>query len=185
MSARQSQPIVPGRPGSGEYAPYYADYIALVPEEDILAVLESQVEGMARLFAGRRDDAGAFCYAPGKWTIAEVLGHVIDVERVDAYRALRIARNDKTPLPGFEQDDYVHYGPHARCRVSDLLGEFRHVRLANVALFRALDAGAWMRRGVANNHEVTVRALAYVLAGHARHHMRILERKYFPAIQAR
>jgi hypothetical protein len=140
---------------------------------------------MAQLFAGRPDDVGGFRYALGKWTIGEVLGHVIDVERVDAYRALCIARNDKTSLPGFEQDDYVRYGPHANCHVSDLVAEFTHVRLANVALFRALGAEAWVRRGVANDHEVTVRALAYVLAGHARHHMRILEQEYFLAIPPR
>jgi len=172
---------VPGRPGSDECPQYYAEYVALVPEDDILAVLESQISEMTRLLAGRSETDGEFRYAPDKWSIKEVLGHVIDVERVDAYRALRFARNDQTPLPGFEQDDYVCCGPHANCRLADLIAEFTYVRQANLAMLRALDEEAWLRRGVANNHEVSVRALAYVLAGHARHHRRIIEERYFPA----
>jgi DinB superfamily len=111
-----------------------------------------------------------------------VLGHITDVERVFAYRALRVARNDKTPLAGFEQDDYVRYGPFAGCGLAELIEEFTHARRANVAMLRALDEEAWLRRGVANNHEVSVRALAYLMAGHARHHLKILEEKYFPAL---
>ncbi|MGA2482402.1 MAG: DinB family protein [Candidatus Acidiferrales bacterium] len=178
---KPAHPVL-GRPGSDECPQYYAEYVALVPEDDILAVLESQIEEVVRLFAARSETDGEFRYAPGKWSIKEVLGHVIDVERVDAYRALRVSRNDQTPLPGFEQDDYVRYGPFARCRLADLVEEFIHVRRANLAMFRALDEGAWLRRGVANNHEVSVRALAYVLAGHARHHRRIIEEHYLPAL---
>lgn len=176
------QRAAPSRPVSGEYAPYYGAYVAVVPEGDIVDILEAQVGEMSGLLAGRSDRDGEFRYAPGKWSVKEVLGHVMDIERVEAYRVLRISRKDKTPLPGVEQDDYVRYGPYARCRLADLVEEFTHLRRTSVAMLRALDEKAWLRRGVANNHEVSVRALAYVMAGHARHHMRILEQKYFPAL---
>lgn len=169
-----------GRPDSNEYAPYYGKYIALVPEGNILVTLEKQMPDTLALLAPREAD-GDFRYAPGKWSVKEALGHVIDTERVFSYRALRIARNDKTPLAGFEQDDYVKYGPFAQCSLAALLEEFSSVRQATVALFRRLDEGAWGRRGTASNNEVTVRALAYMIAGHELHHRGIFQQKYFPA----
>ncbi len=168
------------RPDSNEYAPYYGKYVSLVPEGDILVTLEKQLSETLALLAPREAD-GDFRYAPGKWSVKEALGHVIDTERVFSYRALRIARNDKTPLAGFEQDDYVKFGPFADCSLAALLQEFTSVRKATVALFRALDEAAWGRRGVASNNEVTVRALAYMIAGHELHHRRLFEQKYFPA----
>ncbi len=172
----------PSRPQPGEYAPYYEAYISLVAGNDILRVLEEQLVQFPILFAGRGERDGGFRYAPGKWTVKEVLGHINDAERVFAYRALRIARNDKTPIEGFEQDDYVRYGPFSRCRLADLVDEFKHVRRATLALFRALDEDAWLRRGTANNNEVSVRALAYTIAGHVLHHTRLFEERYFSAI---
>ncbi len=115
-------------------------------------------------------------YGPGKWTIREVLGHVIDTERIQAYRALRISRKDTTPLPGFEQADYIQYGPYGGCTLAELIEEFQCVRKASLLMFRHLDEEAWMRVGFANNHEITVRALAYIAAGHEVHHRRILEK---------
>ncbi len=168
------------RPDSNEYAPYYGKYISLIPEGDILVTLEKQWPETVALLAPREAD-GDFRYAPGKWSLKEALGHVIDTERVFSYRALRIARNDKTPLAGFEQDDYVKYGPFADCSLEALLEEFTSVRKATVALFRALDEAAWSRRGTASNDEVTVRALAYMIAGHELHHRRLFEQKYLPA----
>jgi len=168
------------RPESNEYAPYYDKYISLVPEGDILVTLEKQLPATLALLA-RPESDGDFRYAPGKWTVKESLGHVIDAERVFSYRALRISRNDKTPLAGFEQDDYVKYGPFSRCTLARLVDEFGSVRKATVALFRALDDAAWTRRGVASNNEVTVRALAYMIAGHELHHRRIFREKYFPS----
>ena len=168
------------RPESGEYAPYYGKYVSLVPDGDILATLERQVAETAALLAPHQAD-GDFRYAPGKWSVKEALGHVIDSERIFSYRGLRIARNDRTPLAGFEQDDYVKSGPFGQCSLPALLEEFSSVRQATLSLFRALDETAWTRRGVANNNEVTVRGLAYIIAGHELHHRRIFQEKYFPA----
>ena len=172
--------LVATRPESNEYAPYYDKYISLVAEGDILVTLQNQLPVTLALLA-RPESDGEFRYAPGKWSVKESLGHVIDAERVFSYRALRISRNDKTPLAGFEQDDYVKYGPFARCTLASLVDELALVRKATVSLFRALDEAAWTRRGVASNNEVTVRALAYMIAGHELHHRRIFQEKYFPS----
>jgi len=170
------------RPEANEYAAYYESYISLVPGNDVVSALEAQRLQMARLFAGRSERDGNFRYAPDKWTVKEVLGHLTDSERVFAYRALRIARGDQTPLPGFEQDDYVRGGGFGGRTLADLAEEFGHVRNASVALYRSLGKEAWSRRGVANRNEVTVRALAFITAGHELHHRRILDERYFLAI---
>jgi hypothetical protein len=167
------------RPAAGEYAPYYEKYVSLVSEDDILAILKKQPPELAALLSARNEADGDLRYAPGKWSVKEVLGHVIDTERVFSYRALRIARNDQTPIEGFEQDDYVKYGPFSQCSLAALLEEFKSVRLATVSLFRGLDEAAWVRRGVANKNEVSVRAIAYIIAGHELHHKKILQEKYF------
>jgi hypothetical protein len=168
------------RPEPNEYAPYYGKYVSLVPGGDILVTLEKQLPATLALLA-RPEADGDFRYAPGKWSVKESLGHVIDAERVFTYRAMRIARNDKTPLPGFEQDDYVKYGPFGNCTLAGLVEEFAAVRKATVLMFRALDESAWVRRGTASNNEVTVLALAYMIAGHELHHRRIFQQNYFPA----
>ncbi len=170
------------RPEPGEYAAHYEKYIALVPGNDVLGALEAQRLQMIQLFAARSERDGNFRYAPDKWTVKEVLGHVSDTERIFAYRAMRIARADKTPIEGFEQDDYVRNGSFNERPLADLAEEFAHVRGASIALLRGLAGDAWLRRGVANKNEVTVRALAFVIAGHELHHRRILEERYFPAI---
>ncbi len=170
-------------PQSGEYAPYYDRYVALVPGQDILTTLDDQRRKTVLLLSCRTDAEGDFRYAPGKWSAKEVLGHVCDTERIFAYRALRIARADATPMEGFEQDDYVRNGPFAQRPVSDLIEDYIAVRRATISLLRSLDETAWSRRGVANKNEVTVRALAYIIAGHELHHRGILEEKYFTAGQ--
>jgi len=170
------------RPAPGEYASFYETYISLVPTEDILSALEAQRLQTAQLLAARSEREGNFRYAPGKWTVKEVIGHLSDSERIFAYRALRIARADATPLSGFEQDDYVRSSGSADRTLADLAEEFSAVRAASLALFRSLSDEAWLRRGSANKNEVTVRALAYIIAGHEVHHRRILEERYFPAI---
>jgi uncharacterized damage-inducible protein DinB len=167
------------KPQPGEYAPYYEKYIALVKGDDILNTLEQQRRKTMLLLSGRDESDGDFRYAPGKWSTKEVLGHVCDTERIFAYRALRFSRSDATPLAGFEQDDYVRNGPFASRALSDLVEEFIAVRRATISLLRNLDEAAWMRRGTANNNEVSVRALAYIIAGHELHHRGILEEKYF------
>ncbi len=170
------------RPEAGEYAEYYGKYIEKVPGTDALGILESQRLQMAQLFAGRSERDGNFRYAPGKWTVKEVLGHVTDTERIFTYRALRIARGDHTPLPGFEQDDFVKNGGFAARTLADLVEEFGAVRGASITLFRSFDDDAWSRGGVASEKQVTVRALAFITAGHQIHHRMILEEQYFPAI---
>ncbi len=169
------------RPEAGEYAPYYDRYIALVRGDDILGTLDQQRRETMLLLSGRDEEEGDLRYAPGKWSAKEVLGHVCDTERVFAYRALRISRSDATPLAGFEQDDYVRNGPFANRTLSDLVEDFIAVRRATLSLLRNLDEAAWTRRGIANKNEVTVRALAFIIAGHELHHRRILEEKYFAA----
>jgi hypothetical protein len=165
------------RPLSGEYAPYYEKYLTLVGGNDILATLEDQRRQTLLLLSGRTESDGDLRYAPEKWSVKEVLGHMNDTERIMSYRALRISRGDTTPMEGFEQDDYVRNGPFARRSLSDLIEDFIAVRRATVSLFRNLDESAWSRRGIANNNEVTVRALAYIIAGHELHHRRLLEEK--------
>ncbi len=166
------------RPQPGEYAPYYDRYISLVAGNDILAAFDDQRRQTLLLLSGRTEADGDLRYAPDKWSLKEVLGHINDTERVMSYRALRIARGDATPLEGFEQDDYVRNGPFARRALADLIEDYIAVRRATVSLFRNLDEAAWTRRGVANKNEVTVRALAYIIAGHELHHRRIIEEKY-------
>ena len=170
------------RPEANEYAEYYGKYIAKVPGADVVGVLESQRLQMLQLFAGRSERDGNFRYAPDKWTIKEVLGHVTDAERIFTYRALRIARGDQTPLPGFEQDDFVKNGGFGTRTLADIVEEFGAVRGASIALFRSLDDAAWSKRGLASQKEVTVRALGFITAGHQIHHRAILEEQYFPAI---
>lgn len=167
------------RPVPGEYAPYYERYISLVPGADIVATLDAQRRAMMLLLSSKTDAETEFRYAPEKWSAKEVLGHVCDTERVFAYRALRIARADRTPLEGFEQDDYVRNGPFHHCPIAELIEDYIAVRRATITLLRNLDPEAWLRRGIANKNEVTVRALAYTIAGHELHHRRILEEKYF------
>ena len=166
------------RPQPGEYTPYYDRYISLVPANDILAALEDQRREMLLLLCGLTEADGDLRYAPDKWSIKELLGHVNDTERIMSYRALRISRGDATPIEGYEQDDYVRNGPFARRPLADLIEDYIAVRRATVSLFRNLDEPARNRRGVANKNEVTVRALAYIIAGHELHHRRIIEEKY-------
>jgi len=171
------------RPQPGEYAPYYERYISLVrhnedPANEILAALEDQRRQMLLLLCGRAEADGDLRYAPDKWSLKELLGHVNDTERIMSYRALRISRGDATPIEGYEQDDYVRNGPFARLPLADLIEDYIAVRRATISLFRNLDENAWSRRGVANKNEVTVRALAYIIAGHELHHRRIIEEKY-------
>jgi hypothetical protein len=166
------------RPQTGEYAPYYDRYISLVQDNDILHALDEQRRQTVLLFSGRSEADGDLRYAPGKWSLKEVLGHLNDTERIMSYRALRIARADATPIEGYEQDDYVRNSPFARLLLADLVEDYIAVRRATLSLFRNLDEAAWTRRGVANKNEVTVRALAYIIAGHELHHRRMLEERY-------
>jgi hypothetical protein len=130
------------------------------------------------VLAGLPASISTYRYAPEKWSVNELIGHVIDSERIFAARALRFARNDPTPVPGFEQDDYVRNSNFDAFPLAELASEWNDVRRTTVALFKHLDEAAWMRRGVANNAEVSVRALAYIIAGHELHHREILHARY-------
>lgn len=166
------------RPEEPEYDPYYQKYIALVPEDDIIDALEAQPDKLRELIGRLDEDRGSHAYAEGKWTIKEVLSHLIDGERIFAYRVLRIARGDKTPIEGFEQDGYIE-NSHANGRsFSELLDEFMLLRQANISFFRNLQEDDWIRSGTANKVDISVRALAWIMAGHVRHHIGILGSRY-------
>ena len=167
-----------GRPAATEHAPYYEKYVSLVPDGDIVATLSRQAETTLSLLGNIPEAQANNRYAPGKWSIKEVVGHVIDCERIFSYRALRFARNDATLLPGFEQDDYVRYASFDEVPLADLAAEFDCLRRATVYMFKALTADAWLRSGDANGSEVTVRALAHIIAGHELHHTGILRARY-------
>src|SRR6202048_3475389 len=141
------------RPAPGEYAPYYETYISRVKGNDIVGILDAQRLQMAQLFAARSERDGNFRYAADKWSVKEVLGHITDSERIFAYRALRIARADATPLSGVEQDDYVRAGAFGERSLADLAEEFALVRSSTSALFHSLGKEAWLRRGIANKNE--------------------------------
>lgn len=166
------------RPAPTEYDSYYHRYIRLVPEQDVLVSLDQQLADTMILLRSLSEQHGAFRYEAGKWSVKEVLGHMIDTERIMSYRALRIARNDGTPIEGFEQDGYVKYGNFDSRSVANLGREFEQVRRATISLFRSLDAEAWLRRGIASKLEISVRALAYIIAGHELHHRALLKEKY-------
>ncbi len=167
-----------GRPDAGEYAPDFAEYITLVPGDDILTQLDRQLETTLSFFKNITEERSVYRYAPEKWSIREVLGHLIDAERIMACRALRFARGDRTPVPGFEPDDYVKLASSNDRFLQDLTAEFELVRKANARMFRSLSAAAWHRKGVANENEVSVRALAYIIAAHELHHLDVLGTRY-------
>lgn len=170
------------RPQSDEYAAFYEKYVSLIPGDDIIGTLEAQRVLMAQLLAARSEREGNFRYAPDKWTVKEVIGHISDAERVFSYRLLRIARGDATPLAGFEQDEYIATGAFNERSLVNLAAELAAVRSATMTLVQSLPTDAWIRRGTASNNPISARALAYIIAGHELHHKKILEEKYFPAI---
>jgi uncharacterized damage-inducible protein DinB len=169
------------RPQQGDYALYYEKYVALVPSGDFLEILQDQRRELVNLLSPLSEEQADFRYAPGKWSIKEVLGHIMDAERIFAYRLLRIARGDQTPLASFEQEGYIQNGNFSRRKLADLLEEFSAVREATICLIRSLDDAAWLCRGTASQKEVSVLALAFIIAGHDRHHRLILEKNYLSA----
>jgi hypothetical protein len=165
-------------PDPTEYHAYYAQYISRVKTGDILTTLSEQASETIEVFSRLTEEQGNHRYAPEKWSIKQMLGHVNDNERIFAYRALRISRNDKIPIEGFEQDDYVRDGPFEDCRLSDLIAEFESIRRANILFFKQLRPDDWLRRGMASQRVFSVRALAYTIAGHELHHRGVLKGKY-------
>ncbi|MBJ8078104.1 DinB family protein [Bacillus cereus group sp. N12] len=169
------------RPGTNEYNPYYSTYIKLVPDGDIIHILEQQMKETNLLLKDISDSEGHFRYAPNKWSIKEVIGHIADTERIMAYRLLSIARGETAELPGYNDDMYVLRAAFDKQSMQDLLTNLTVVRQSTVHLLKSLDKDAWLKRGIANNSEVTVRALANIIAGHELHHRQIIKVRYFGA----
>lgn len=170
------------RPEPGDFAPFYAGYVAAVPDGDVLETLEREGRAFADALAALPADAAARAYAPGKWTLAEVVAHLADAERVFAYRALRFGRGDTTPLPGFDQDLYVPASHAGRRPFPALVAELASLRAATLHLYRGFEPQDWARVGEANGARVTVRALAWIVAGHELHHRAILRDRYALAV---
>ena len=175
-NATTTAPIA--RPQDDEYIPYYGKYIGLVPDGDLVDTLRTQIRETLSLLRAIPEDRASYRYAPGKWSIKEVVGHLADVERIMTYRALRIARADATPLPGFDENAYVPAANFEARSLGSLAHELAEVRRATVAFFETLEPTVAARRGSANNNEISVRALAYIVAGHERHHVKILRERY-------
>jgi hypothetical protein len=166
------------RPAATEFAPYYNTYVKLVPDGDLLAVLAQQGSETQKLLRTLDEKKSLHRYAPDKWSIREVVGHMADTERVFTYRALRFARSDATPLPGFDQDVWAKTTNANGQTLVSLLEDFQALRAATITLFRGFDDAAWDRSGTASNNLVSVRALAWITAGHERHHVNILKERY-------
>jgi len=169
------------RPGSNEYAEFYAGYVNSVPDGDILELLSTEHDRSASLLRGLTAEQASHRYAPGKWSIKEVVGHIIDAERTFGYRAQCFARKDPAHLPGFDQADYAVSSNADRRPMSDLVDELAVVRQSHIALFRSLDEDMWSHRGIASECEFTVRALAYIIVGHEIHHRSVIEKHYLNA----
>ena len=161
-----------------EYKDDYENYTSLVEETDIVAAMRKQLAEAENLFASISEEKGEFAYAEGKWTIKELLGHLINGERVFSYRALRISRGDETPLPGFDQDLLTDNGDFNSINLADLLAEFSHLCQANIILFQNLSEEAWERTGTVNDTPASVRAIAYLMVNHVRHHLDVLRLRY-------
>lgn len=168
----------PARPAAGEYADFYASYVARVPDGDVRVHLAQQLPETLAYIKSRGDAWAMSRYAPGKWSVKEVIGHLADAERVFSYRALRIARGDQTPLPGFDENAWVPMSSADSRSVSDLLAEFAAVRASTLALVTSFDHAAWARTGIASGKSISVRAIGYIAAGHERHHLAILKERY-------
>jgi hypothetical protein len=166
------------RPDASEYAPFYHGYVQAVPDGDIVELLRSGGQELVEAIRRIPEERGGFRYGPEKWSIREVLGHLIDAERIFAYRALRVARGDRTPLASFDENAYVKTAGSDARTIDDLVRELGAVRETTVLLFESLPDEAWGLRGVASGKDVSLRALAYITAGHARHHLRILRERY-------
>jgi hypothetical protein len=171
------------RPRSNEHAEYYGRYVSKVPENvDLVSLLRQQAMETVALLQGLTPKQGDFAYAPGKWTIKQVIGHIIDAERVFVYRAMCFARQDKTELPSFDENAYVDNANFQERTLADLLEEFQVVRSATIHFAKNLDAESLARIGIASKNPISVRALLYIIAGHERHHVELFRERYLSGI---
>lgn len=169
--------MIINRPQPSEFASFYAGYIGKVPDSGPVGMLQDQVVALEKLGA-LPDDTGNHRYAEGKWSVKELLGHVADAERVFSYRLTRIARGDQTPLAGFDENAWAASAPHVHRVLRDIADEMIAVRRATLALIWSLDQASISRQGLANNKPITARAIVWILAGHAQHHLDILKERY-------
>ena len=178
MSTQTSPVHLP--PDPTEYAAYYGRYVSLVPPGDVLAQLQQQLNEATALLADISEEKAGFRYAPGKWSIRDVMGHVCDGERVFGYRALVFSRGDAAPLPSFEQDDYAKasVASLATTPLANLATEFQTMRQSHILMFRRLSPDDWLRKGMASGNVVSVRAMAHIMAGHVRHHLNVIQERY-------
>ncbi len=166
------------RPDRNEYADAYETYVSLVKGENVVSTFqESKIESQ-KIFADISEEKSFFRYSDGKWSIKELVGHLIDTERIFSFRALCFARNDKNAIAGMEQDEYIQNADFDSVDFADLVEEFAAVRTATILMFQHFNADAWLRTGIASDNQVSVRALAYMIAGHEIHHMQILKERY-------
>ncbi len=178
-SKSRERPTVPcPRPRQDQVAPYHWTYVELVRDDDVLVALEREGRATARLLSGLDEARGEHRYAPGKWSVKELASHLVDTERVFAYRALRVARGDRTPLPGYDHDAYVRSARTAARTLGSLVDELLAVRAASLALFRSLDAEAWRQTGTANELPVLAATFPWLTLGHELHHREVLRQKY-------
>jgi len=166
------------RPETNEFVPYYGGYISTIGDDDVIAVLDAQTEELRSIISSIPEEKGSYAYAAGKWTIKEVLSHIIDGERIFAYRILRISRGDKTPIEGFEQDDYIETSNANNRTFASLIDEFDFQRRANLLMLANISDEASQLMGNSSGNTISVRAVIYILAGHVRHHVNILKEKY-------
>ena len=166
------------KPESNEYAPYYEKYVSSVPEGDLLQILDVQIKETMNLVKDLNEDQAQFRYAPEKWTIKEVIGHITDTERIMSYRLLCIGRGEMAKLPGYDDNEYVKNGQFNRFSIRELVEQLSYVRQNTIALLKSLDDESLLRRGNANGTEVTARAIAYIIAGHELHHRTLIKDRY-------
>jgi uncharacterized damage-inducible protein DinB len=170
--------ITIARPEADEFFEYYDRYIAKVPEGNLISLLREQAVETVTMLQDLSPHQANYAYAPGKWSVKEVVGHITDAERIFAYRALRISRHDQTPLASFDENAYVEHANFGSRSLADLLEEFQLVRASSIHLAKSMDAETLALRGMASGHAVSVRALFYIIAGHERHHAGLLRERY-------
>ena len=171
------------RPLPGEYAEGLAPYIAGAPDGDLLVLLKDQLGEVTSLYRGLSEQQSAYRYAPGKWSLKDLLQHLSDAERIFAYRCLRIGRGDTTPLPGWEEDDYALAAKADTRATADLLADFQAARLASLELFRGLSDEAWARQGTSNGRNLTARCVPFICLGHTAHHLTVIRERYLPGVK--
>lgn len=170
------------RPAPSDYPPYFATYIDKVPDGDILELLHNQIQNTVHTLSRVKEADAGFRYAPGKWSIREVVGHVVDTERIFVYRAVCFARGETQPLPGFDENTYAANSGADAKPLKEHLAEFQTQRAATLSFLRGVPADALTRRGTANNKEYVMRAIPFIIAGHERHHMGVLADRYLSKI---